>query len=332
MIKWAIVNGNWADGTTWNDGVVPVSGDYVYCNGYTISFPTQINIGNGTITNELNPNTNRNGGHIQSTSGGVTIVSNLIADGELIFKSGHLGNSIIGDVKIRNCTGMSRTGNTLQSTWRYTGNISVENGQITTDSGATYQVIITGNATLKNRVNFKQPANFTINGNIMIDNYDITTTNLTINGLLTAIHCRAYGSNVVKSGNIHYVSDNSSLTIGIAWQTLNISNISEWRDISEPRSNPFIILTDAEMNNRQQYPAPANVKKDIPYAWGELIGLYLPDYPPETVVLKDYIYDSGNKTGKLVVLPAELISRLLNCPTIETMQQLLIAHLNSETD
>lgn len=54
--------------------------------------------------------------------------------------------------------------------------------------------------------------------------------------------------------------------------------------------------------------------------------------PPESVVLKDYVYDSGNKTGKLVVLPAELISRLLNCPTIETMQQLLIAHLNPETD
>ena len=296
-VKWAVANGNWSAGATWNDGVVPTSGDYVYCNGYTISFPTQINIGNGTITNELNPNTNRNGGHIQSTSGGVTIVANLIADGGGIFVSGHLSNSIIGDVTIRNCTGMSRTGNTLQSTWRFTGNISVENGQITTDSNATYQVIITGNASLKNRVNVKQPANFTINGNIMIDDYNITVTNLTINGLLTAIHCRAYGSNVVKSGNIHYISDNSSLTIGIAWQTLNMSNISEWRDISEPRSNPFIILTNAEMNNRQQYPSENEVKEGTEYVWGEKVGTY--QAPPESVVLKDFVYDNGDKVGTL---------------------------------
>ena len=26
-VKWAVANGNWNTGATWNDGVVPVSGD-----------------------------------------------------------------------------------------------------------------------------------------------------------------------------------------------------------------------------------------------------------------------------------------------------------------
>ena len=91
-------------------------------------------------------------------------------------------------------------------------------------------------------------------------------------------------------------------------------------------------MTDYDFDNTEQYPAENRVVQGVEYAFGEKTGTFSVDYPQEAVVLKDVTYDSGNKTGKLVVLPAELISRLLNCPTIETMQQLLIAHLNPETD
>ena len=115
---------------------------------------------------------------------------------------------------------------------------------------------------------------------------------------------------------------------------MNILNPADfrWVDISEPRINPFIIITDWDFANEVQYPPENRVVAGIPYAFDEKVGTFAVDYPQEAVVLKDVVYDSGNKTGKLVVLPAELISRLLNCPTIETMQQLLIAHLNPETD
>ncbi len=71
----------------------------------------------------------------------------------------------------------------------------------------------------------------------------------------------------------------------------------QWKNLSEPRTLKYIILTDADMDNTDQYPAPANVKKDIPYAWGEKVGTY--QQPPETVVLKGYVYDNGDKVGTL---------------------------------
>jgi len=43
--KFAISPGNWSSGGTWNDGVVPVSGDDVYANGFTITLDQDINVG-----------------------------------------------------------------------------------------------------------------------------------------------------------------------------------------------------------------------------------------------------------------------------------------------
>ena len=46
-----------------------------------------------------------------------------------------------------------------------------------------------------------------------------------------------------------------------------------WKDITQPqRVNPFVIVTDFELNNRQQYPAENDVKKDVEYAFGNLAG------------------------------------------------------------
>ena len=331
-VKWAVANGNWADGTTWNGGVVPVSGDYVYCNGYTISFPTQINIGNGTITNELNPDTGRNGGKIQATSGPCIVTANLIADGEPIYLTYHLNNTISGDLTIRNTSyGIYRTGNALNCTFNINGNVVCEDAWIAYDQNATYTVNVNGNVVITNGITpTKKPNVFAINGNLTANSYDLDVLKtFTINGNLTANYCRIYSETVNIGGNIYYRS--TSTTIGIAWTTLNISNNTEWRDLTEPRSNPFIILTDADMNNRQQYPPEDEVKQGTEYVWGEKVGTYTPDYPPESVVLKDYEYGDSDdrKTGTMPVLSQQLISRLENCATIETVQQLLVAHLDN---
>lgn len=42
--KFAIANGNWSDGTTWSEGTVPLSGDTVYTNGFTVTIDQNINI------------------------------------------------------------------------------------------------------------------------------------------------------------------------------------------------------------------------------------------------------------------------------------------------
>ena len=44
--KWAIANGNWSDGSTWNDGVVPAVDDDVWLNGYEVYVSSDIKINN----------------------------------------------------------------------------------------------------------------------------------------------------------------------------------------------------------------------------------------------------------------------------------------------
>jgi hypothetical protein len=119
----------------------------------------------------------------------------------------------------------------------------------------------------------------TITGDIIANGYLLTGTTLNINGSIT-----------YKS------TDN---TMGVRYTTLNILNPDTftWKDITEPRSNPFIILTDAEMNNRQQYPPENEVKEGTEYVWGEKVGTY--QQPPESVVLKGYRYDNDEKVGTL---------------------------------
>ena len=55
------------------------------------------------------------------------------------------------------------------------------------------------------------------------------------------------------------------------------------------------------MNNRQQYPPEDEVKEGTEYVWGEKVGTYTPNYPPESVVLKDYEYGDSDdrKTGTM---------------------------------
>lgn len=51
--KFAIASGNWSSGSTWNDGTVPLSGDTVYANGFTVTVDQNITV--ASLTN-LTPN------------------------------------------------------------------------------------------------------------------------------------------------------------------------------------------------------------------------------------------------------------------------------------
>lgn len=43
-VRFAVANGNWNTGATWDNGSVPVAGDTVYSNGFTVTVDTDINI------------------------------------------------------------------------------------------------------------------------------------------------------------------------------------------------------------------------------------------------------------------------------------------------
>ncbi|MBQ1732709.1 MAG: hypothetical protein II037_10910, partial [Bacteroidales bacterium] len=87
-VVWAKSNGNWATASIWafwneatqqieDYGQIPQSGDIVYCNGYTVQFTGNLNIGNGTFINGENPYTNRSGGYFNySAAAGMNIIGN----------------------------------------------------------------------------------------------------------------------------------------------------------------------------------------------------------------------------------------------------------------
>lgn len=324
-VKYAVANGNWNAGATWNGGSVPTIDDDVELNGHTITVTT--NIVAKTVKNE-------NGGYITCNA---TTLS--VSIGTVIQMSAT--TSIIR---------FELSGN--PSNFVFSCNIEQQVNKpvisVVARAGVNHSVLINGNITL-------QPYNYlyeltasniffylAINGNVTSVSdyaylqglaYNTRIPKLTINGLCQNVSPRvnvdtfdmngrlevAVGeivcTNFNINGSIAYKSTNN--TIGVRYTTLNILNPETftWKDVTEPRSNPFIIVTNADMNNHQQYPPENEVKQGTEYVWGEKVGTYTPDYPPESVVLKDYEYGDSDdrKTG---TMENEVIVEVDNTNTI----------------
>ncbi|MBQ4009235.1 MAG: hypothetical protein II604_00860, partial [Bacteroidales bacterium] len=60
--KWAIASGNWNATATWNDNSIPVNGDVVYTNGYTVTLNVDPNQPQTILTNGLCEDTQGSGG------------------------------------------------------------------------------------------------------------------------------------------------------------------------------------------------------------------------------------------------------------------------------
>ena len=318
MIKWAIASGNWSDGTTWNDGVVPADGDYVYCNGFVITLNTNITQLNTTISNESNENIVA-GGYINITT------NNRVVAFKEIFTSSRFCVGISGNITCTltanvygpstfnsnntNCAIYSTsTGNAKAIT--INGNIDNREGFTAFSANGGYlQPTVNGNVSVKHHfiTNVYSGGNFTINGNLTTT-YNETfwtgsqygTMNLSISGNITG------GMNFKMSvlngtfyiwGNYHYTLD---FNIQLSNNVIFASPTAEIKYIGvEPNPHWYVVLTQQQLLNRQQYPPEDEVKEGTEYAWGEKIGSYTPDYPPESVVLKDFVYDNGDKVGTL---------------------------------
>ena len=313
-VVWAKSNGNWTTTTLWafwnettqqieDYGQVPQIGDVVYCNGNNITVVT--NIITGMVTNAVNPYTNTGGGKIVLTNTNYSLSSNFDAvTNEIIF------------INKNNPVSLTINGNINGYSDQYIFERSTND---------TLSLIINGNVHCEctyfiwNNSQNIYLFNCTINGRYDIFNYysnrdessrgtlaiagifsiykNAATYNTIISGVFSAHYSVLFTNSLTINGSITYKSTNN--TMGVRYTTLNILNPDTftWKDVTEPRSNPFIILTDAEMNNRQQYPSENEVKEGTEYVWGEKVGTY--QAPPESVVLKDYVYDNGDKVGTL---------------------------------
>ena len=313
----------------------PLADDVVYCNGHTINIVSGTYI-ISQIRNDVNPYTNIGGGFCKGPTTNSTIVFNAeIHSISKILSLSEQSSAgcyftLIGDIYCRNeyaiCIGTNGGRCTINGNiyGNYAADVQwnpllILNGNIYSENPASPIFYIrslgggsnVGSVTLNCNINdifvFEINAQFrqlTINGNVTEYNYRMVnpTSNiistLSISGDYTNRRAQYYTvTDFTIGGSIYYIGTGNRLGVRYTNITILNPNTFVWKDVAEPRSNLFIILTNYELNNTDQYPAPTNVKKDIPYAWGELVGQYLPDYPPETVVLKDYAYDGGEMVG-----------------------------------
>lgn len=336
-VKWAVASGNWNATATWNDGVIPVDGDVIYLNYKTLTINVDVFQPNSVITNDANSDYNIiSGGEVRINRPSVTInFRNTESPTRYLVSSAGSQNNIhiIGNVDCMSFYANSSASRTLA----VTGNVNIaEGGVFFSQTQVLLRITITGNLTLGGIL--QTTLNTTTEVACAVPIYIAGKFAITraINQFATEVHLtgmlfynkRLCITNLHINGNIEY--ENTTTSILLRTNNLDIQNPDTftWKDITEPRSNPFIIVTDAEMNNRQQYPPENEVKQGTEYVWGEKVGTY--QQPPESVVLKDYVYDNDEKTGTLVTtnISQQLISRLENCATIETVQQLLVAHLD----
>ena len=311
-VKWAVANGNWSNGTTWNDGSVPVDGDYVYCNNHVITLDVVVNQPNTTISNDVNISLSIiQGGYVVFN---VSVVnanfenSGGASDSLYIIRSSGSASNIVINGNV-NCGSLILNSSNTRN-YIINGNVTTkQNSALLSQTIAISSITINGNVTINGllavthntltEVALTTP--FSVNGTIKI-NHPISqyATNFYINGILRYAQMVSI-KNLHINGRLEY--ENTTTSILLRTDNLNIQNPDTftWKDVTEPRSNPFIILTDAEMNNRQQYPAEDKVKQGTEYVWGEKVGTYLPDYPPESVVLKDFEYGDSDdrKTGTM---------------------------------
>ena len=357
---WAKINGAW-NGSIWDyfneetqqveayPYTKPQSNDTVYLDGFAISANENINIGNGTIRNDLNPYTNLSGGKISIPSSLANVNGYVNANiiGGDVFSIGSSTINVftfIGNIKLTNrlfdgfeslnksVTINGNVDNSDNPTYIYCsrGQLFTINGNVIKGNSSLYvrssiqsgttPITINGNlTTTQNATNYigENVGAVTFNiGNIDFTNSNarLSNSNVSLNvgnlyfsnsldcNVITVNKIRALNNAVLNCttlnvGQIEYQSTNNQ--IGVRYTTMNILNANTfvWKDLTEPRSNPFIILTDAEMNNRQQYPAENKVKEGTEYVWGEKVGTY--QQPPESVVLKGYRYDNDEKEGTL---------------------------------
>ncbi len=337
-VKYAVANGNWNAGATWNDGSVPTIDDDVYLNGYTISI-VNATVYCHTVTNGYCGQTGNIGGSF-GNSYGFVFNGNIIHDySNVLFGTRYSTNrsfTINGNLLINSTTPVIG-GSTSSDVGGLTsviinGNISGENNEevIHIYGNYTCRVIINGNVNcpLSTVVvkNYNGDDSITINGNC-----DCKSLNNS-----TRVPFFIYGTLRIRETCFSTITVNS-----IEYTTsfpLNLSSITpinpatfECRYVgAEPNPNPYIIINPNTIAST--YPPENKVLAPTQYgAQMELVGQYTPDYPPESVVLKDYVYGDSDdrKIGTMPVLSQQLISRLENCATVETVQQLLVAHLDN---
>lgn len=311
-------------------------GDTAYSNGFAVTFPSEgtVTLSNSIISNESVEIKNSDNETVYTTTTGGYFMCGLRAI-NLIFKEFRVANTFLfyqnaqgsftGNVYIMGAgTFCYKVGSNREYSWTLNGNVYVYGGGVVFNDASfnSSHNIINGNVISYTNTNDyitrNGTANLTINGNVVWNgvlggknvnisgSYSLSSVNISLTTLkvygnvaighlagITATTFNYYGDKVTYYDDSHNIA-------GLKLTTFNIySDNFQWVNLSEPRTLKYIILTDYDLNNRQQYPAEDEVKEGTEYIWGQKVGTYTPDYPPESVVLNGYEYDNGDMVGSM---------------------------------
>ena len=320
-VKWAIADGGWNIGATWNDGIVPVAGDYVYANGHTVTIATNLNIGNGTISNAENANYGIiEGGGFETTATGTNLTLNMEQGGfntllTLRTTTSNAQHTISGNVTSDNGNAIyvNASSNNIASSITLTGNIT-----------AGYAPIIRIYGTGANSSN---AANITISGNVS-KRFDTSTPSLVTPNMVTIMiiggHCDC--SPVSSVVNVTNLTVGGSLTTYNSFRSNSATIMGDIRIMNNAilggvtSTSSLLTLYGSHIeyeNTAGYYPLtillspqnPSNLTirditnvRSLPYIIVtdyDLNDAY--QYPPENRVVEGVTYAFGEKTGTFAV-------------------------------
>jgi hypothetical protein len=338
-LKYPSANGNWSNAANWNGGTVPVSGDDVRANGFTVTIDVDINVlqistsalapaaaggsfvvsTNRTLTCDVNTGTTV----CLSSSAGITV--NLIGN---IYgaPSGVGGNTIsfTNSGSILNVTGIiygaaNNSGSALitSGTLNFVGNVfggalGASSNGITISSGGN--LVFTGNITAgggtTNAIIFSGNSS-TINGNI----YGGTTSarGLQIGSGTHIINANCYGSNIASSGS-HALGVSSAISVVVNGTVYAGSVSTSFGLISAATT---VQVSNIEFTNgntpvsgfvKFKNTAPTITVTKANNTTQQLVDPSTTDIPIEGNVRDGVSYASGSLTGTLKVPPASSVA------------------------
>ena len=293
--KWAVQNGNWSDGSTWNDGVVPTADDDVWANGKTITLDQDVNVKSLRTTHSP---LDIMGGTFKNNTNGRFVQADLYA-----------GNSYVITTQ-SDSRSLTLNGNI------YGGkpNTQYNNSAIELRAGCTMTII--GNCVGFTFLTFYSTyASVIFNGIVDCSEYPCCNYAiggpLNINGKLIA----GVYPNATTGGTLYIrVEGELKLMNSVSFATVGTT------------SNYHKIYGTIDMTDYEAVDFP--IKGYIDMQVTELKGKTQVALPPESVVLEGYEY--GDKVGTMKTVPDNVaivnlteqeVERVKNCATVSTVQK-----------
>ena len=349
-LKYPSATGVWSNAANWNGGTLPVAGDDVRANGFTVTIDVDIDVlqistassapalagggfvvaTNRTLTCDVNTGTNTT----LTSSGGVTV--NII--GNIYGIQGGVGGLTVffsSAASVLNITGnvfgaANNSGGTIQSagTVNFVGNAFGGSSHNTTSCisiTAGGNLVYTGNITPGGGI---APAitmagnTSTINGNIYAGGSTSANAGLRITAGTHIINADCYGSNVAGSfsSGLNVTGSISVVVNG----TVYAGTIATSYGLSSSSAN--VVVSNVEFTNgntpingfiKFKNTAPTITVRKADNTTQQLVDPATTDIPAEGDVRDGIVYASGSLTGTLQVPPVTAVS--VGVPTDNTV-------------